>query len=114
MKRYRYVHRGDLSAVGSQTLRQSLHRAQTPFDDEQARDLLASLLTRVKGEHIFRIGSRPLHSKLFAGDSISATDGQSGTARTVEDSDVIKKGVITAVDEVGGTVGNVLPLPRPY
>ena len=78
--------------------------SQTQTNHERARDLVASLLTRGRGEYIFRIGTHPAHSKLFAGESISATDGQSGSTRTIEESDIIKKDITIVLDEIGGTV----------
>lgn len=49
-------------------------------DYESARDSLASLLTRWKGECIFRIGARPPVSTLFSGEPIDNASGWTGTS----------------------------------
>ncbi|KAJ3476836.1 hypothetical protein NLI96_g10887 [Meripilus lineatus] len=82
---------------------QTLLLSRTETNHDKARDIVASLLTQVKGEYIFRIGSHPAHSKIFAGESISASDGQTGTLRTIEELDIIKAEIAAVVDEVGGT-----------
>ncbi|KIK26976.1 hypothetical protein PISMIDRAFT_28218 [Pisolithus microcarpus 441] len=49
-------------------------------DYESARDSLASLLTRWKGECIFRIGARPPVSTLFSGEPVDNASGWTGTS----------------------------------
>ncbi|PSR74612.1 hypothetical protein PHLCEN_2v9678 [Hermanssonia centrifuga] len=75
-----------------------------PPDRDRARDTLASLLTRRRGEYIFRIGSRPLNAKLFAGEVITASDGTHGIPRTLEEIETLCSRIDEVVDEFGGKV----------
>lgn len=49
-------------------------------DYESARNSLASLLTRWRGECIFRIGARPPASTLFSGEPVDNASGWTGTS----------------------------------
>ncbi|KAH8107926.1 P-loop containing nucleoside triphosphate hydrolase protein [Cristinia sonorae] len=74
----------------------------TQTNHDRARDMVASILTRGRGEHIFRIGARPLHTKLFSGEEITAGDKDGGISRTVEELDILRERITEIVDEVGG------------
>lgn len=74
---------------------------------DRARDYIAFLLTRGRGEFIFRIGARPQHVKLFTGDTITAADSAGGTVRTAEELDVLKAAINEVVDEIGGKVSSI-------
>lgn len=84
--------------------RKKLLLSATPESREKARDLLASLLTRGRGEYIFRIGAQPDHTKLFAGQSISATDVSAGIAKTTEEVNLVRAELSQVADEIGGKV----------
>lgn len=71
---------------------------------DRARDVLASVLTRGRGEYIFRIGSFPPHASLFAYEPITANDAH-GTPRTAQELCSLHEGITNIVDEVGGKVG---------
>ncbi|TCD71239.1 hypothetical protein EIP91_011717 [Steccherinum ochraceum] len=81
---------------------QGLLLSDTPTNHDRARDLIASILTQGRGEHIFRIGARPQHAKLFSGEPIVEGDNAGGTIRTVEEIDTLKEKITEIVDEVGG------------
>ncbi|CAL1707577.1 unnamed protein product [Somion occarium] len=70
---------------------------------DRARDVLASVLTRGRGEYIFRIGSFPPHASLFAYEPITANDAH-GTPRTAQELCSLHEGITNIVDEVGGKV----------
>ena len=54
---------------------------------------------------MFRIGARPLHTKLFAAKGgLTEQDLTAGTRRTAEEVDVLKTRIAEIVDEVGGKV----------
>ncbi|KAH7904507.1 P-loop containing nucleoside triphosphate hydrolase protein [Hygrophoropsis aurantiaca] len=72
-------------------------------NDEAARNAIASLMTRHKGEYIFRIGARPPHTPLFAGEpSVDGAQGWIGVPRTDEEVTSLRIAVAQALDEVGG------------
>ncbi|KAI0374003.1 GTP-binding protein 1 [Pilatotrama ljubarskyi] len=81
---------------------QPLLLSRVPEKLEQARNLLASLLTRNRGEYVFRIGAHPPGTKLFAGQAANDEDGWQGTPRTVAELDTIIEETKVAVDELGG------------
>ncbi len=76
--------------------------SRLPEKLEQARNLIASLLTRTRGEYVFRIGAHPTGAKLFAGKVLNEEEGWLGTPRTVSELDTIIEETKKAVDEVGG------------
>lgn len=69
---------------------------------DQARDVIASALTRYRGEVVFKIGSRPAHDKLFSGEAIAVDSGAKGTPRSAEEVELLCKGLADIVDEIGG------------
>ncbi|KAI0092948.1 GTP-binding protein 1 [Irpex rosettiformis] len=69
---------------------------------DEARNQVAALLTRNRGEYVFRIGARPLHERLFTGESIRAEDGAIGTSRSLEEVNTLSTRLTTVVDELGG------------
>ncbi|KAG5715927.1 GTP-binding protein 1 [Termitomyces sp. T112] len=71
-------------------------------DHDEARDLVAGLLTQHKGEYVLRTGSQPSHTHLFEGNLTDVSDGWMGTPRTVEELDILKDQVTKVVEEVGG------------
>lgn len=71
---------------------------------DRARDLIASLLTRHRGEYIFRIGSRPPHTELYSGAALEGDEGWTGISRTEEEIDILCQGITATVEEVGGKV----------
>lgn len=75
----------------------------SPADHDRARDMVASLLTRHKGEYVFRIGSLPPLGKLMSGESINGP-GWTGTSRTQEEIDTLHRNLTNIVEEVGGKV----------
>lgn len=79
-------------------------------DHDEARDLIAGLLTQHKGEYVLRIGSQPSHTHLFEGGLTDASDGWIGSPRTVEELDILKKQVPKVAEEVGGKVRRILTL----
>ncbi|KAI8992990.1 P-loop containing nucleoside triphosphate hydrolase protein [Trametes punicea] len=81
---------------------QPLLLSRSPEKLEQARNLIASLLTRNRGEYIFRIGAHPSPAKLFAGQFTSEDEGWQGNPRTIEELDIIVEEAGAAVEELGG------------
>ncbi|TFK54207.1 GTP-binding protein 1 [Heliocybe sulcata] len=73
-------------------------------DHDRAKDALAQLLTRARGECVFRIGSRPPNIKLFAGEPLDGESGWSGVSRTLQEVEKLCKDVTACVEEVGGKV----------
>ncbi|KAH7929879.1 P-loop containing nucleoside triphosphate hydrolase protein [Leucogyrophana mollusca] len=72
-------------------------------NDEPARNAIASLMTRHKGEYIFRIGVRPPHSALFTGEPLDEdTRNWAGVPRTDEEVTSLRIEVAKALEEVGG------------
>ncbi|TDL22667.1 P-loop containing nucleoside triphosphate hydrolase protein [Rickenella mellea] len=83
---------------------QDLLLSKAQSDHDKGRDLLAALLTRNKGEYIFRLGAHPPHNPLFAGDLANAKDGWIGVSRTEEEMDGLIAETIRTAEEVGGKV----------
>ncbi|KAI9062861.1 P-loop containing nucleoside triphosphate hydrolase protein [Trametes sanguinea] len=81
---------------------QPLLLSRLPQNLETARNLIASLLTRNRGEYIFRIGAQPPPAQLFAGDSVSDEGEWQGTPRTTQELETIIEEAKAAVDELGG------------
>ena len=79
---------------------------------ESARDLVASLLTGSRGEFIFRIGARPAHNKLFAGEVLD--DGWTGTDRGMMQLDTLASNLIKTVEEVGGKASSQVRTPNVF
>ncbi|EKM54471.1 uncharacterized protein PHACADRAFT_174976 [Phanerochaete carnosa HHB-10118-sp] len=71
-------------------------------DTGRARDLVASILTRRRGELVFRIGVRPAHDKLFAGGDLRDSDPPQGVPRMAEEVDILCARIAEVVDELGG------------
>jgi hypothetical protein len=74
---------------------------------EKAKDLISGLLTRNRGEYIFRLGQRPPNSVLFNPQSKEQpikTDEWLGFARTTDEIDMLRKELTNLVEEVGGKV----------
>ncbi|KAJ3538012.1 hypothetical protein NM688_g6580 [Phlebia brevispora] len=90
---------------------QTLLLSANAADRDKARDLVAGLLTRCRGEFIFRIGARPIHARLFAGE---IADGETqGFSRTQEEMNILKAGIAEIVDEVGGKTSTLYEADKP-
>jgi len=72
-------------------------------DAGKAHDLIASLLTRHRGEYVFRIGALPQLSRLVSGEPIEDT-GWIGVTRTQTEVDKIHETAVTVVEQMGGKV----------
>lgn len=86
----------------------------TPFqallashDYDRARTSIAQLITGCKGEYIFRIGSRPPHSSLFAGENVDEATGWSGLPRTDIEVTSLRLSINRVIEELGGKVGGL-------
>ncbi|KAF8893332.1 GTP-binding protein 1 [Infundibulicybe gibba] len=71
-------------------------------DHDLARDTIAALITQHHGEYVLRIGSHPPHEGLFSGQLSDDSGGWIGTARTVQEIDMLRQNITSALDEVGG------------
>jgi GTPase len=69
---------------------------------ERARDMIASLLTRNRGEYVFRLGERPTNEHLFALASKVPETQFTGVARTTNELARLRKEMSVAAEEVGG------------
>src|ERR1700753_2978205 len=69
----------------------------------KAHDLIASLLTRHRGEYVFRIGALPPLSQLVAGEPIEDT-GWIGVTQTQAEVDKIHEMTVKVVEQMGGRV----------
>lgn len=81
---------------------QDLLLSSNTSNHERAHDIIASVLTRNRGEYILRIGAHPPHTKLFSGEPASDNKGWRGTSRTVDEVAILKQAVSQIVEEVGG------------
>ncbi|EMD37913.1 hypothetical protein CERSUDRAFT_114562 [Gelatoporia subvermispora B] len=81
---------------------QTLLLSKTPSDHDKARDLILSQLTRRRGEYIIRIGARPAHAKLFAGEAATDDDQWHGTPCTEDELNTLVIDVTHIVEESGG------------
>ena len=72
----------------------------------KAHDLIASLLTRHRGEYVFRIGALPPLSQLMSGEPIEDT-GWIGMTRTQVEVDKIHEATIKVVEQMGGKVSTL-------
>jgi hypothetical protein len=68
--------------------------------------MVASLLTRHRGEYVFRLGAQPPLSKLISGESIEGP-GWTGTSRTQEEIDNLCQELTKTVEEVGGKISTL-------
>ncbi|KAI0081229.1 P-loop containing nucleoside triphosphate hydrolase protein [Panus rudis PR-1116 ss-1] len=80
---------------------------------ERARDLLAAVLTRGRGEYIMRIGALPPHAKIFAGEPVSPGDIQRGAPRTADEVKLLHEELTQIVDEIGGKVSTLYESTEP-
>ncbi|KAI0049854.1 P-loop containing nucleoside triphosphate hydrolase protein [Auriscalpium vulgare] len=71
-------------------------------DPEEAKNLLAMLLTRRKGELIFRIGARPPRTQLFQNAPLDDAEGWAGPAQTEEQVEVLVGALTQTVEDIGG------------
>ncbi|KZP34701.1 P-loop containing nucleoside triphosphate hydrolase protein [Athelia psychrophila] len=71
-------------------------------DHNQARDLIAALLTRHRGEYIFRIGARPPNTAPLSGESLKDGEAWSGIARNGQEISLLQQEITATVEEVGG------------
>ncbi|KAL0576667.1 hypothetical protein V5O48_005327 [Marasmius crinis-equi] len=69
---------------------------------DQARDIVATLITQHHGEYVLRIGAQPAHDTLFAGELTDESDGWKGIERTVEQLESLHTQVTSVVEEIGG------------
>ncbi|KAI0329403.1 P-loop containing nucleoside triphosphate hydrolase protein [Cubamyces sp. BRFM 1775] len=81
---------------------QTLLLSRLPENLEKARNLIASLLTRNRGEYVFRLGAHPSATKLFAGQVSNEKEEWQGAPCNVEELDIIVQEAQAAVDELGG------------
>ncbi|KAG5642223.1 hypothetical protein DXG03_003392 [Asterophora parasitica] len=80
----------------------TLLQSNVPAEQDNARDMIAALLTQHRGEYVLRLGMQPPHAHLFAGDLTDESDGWVGVQRTEEELDLLKERVTRTVEEVGG------------
>jgi hypothetical protein len=73
--------------------------------NEDARNAISALITRQRGEYVFRIGARPPRAALYANNTSDDVEGWYGSARhSQEDVDKIEQGLIDIVEDIGGKV----------
>lgn len=75
-------------------------------DVDKAHDLIASLLTRHRGEYVFRIGALPPLSHIVSGEPIEDT-GWIGVTRTQAEVDKMHEMTIKVVEQMGGKVSTL-------
>ncbi|KAF9792749.1 P-loop containing nucleoside triphosphate hydrolase protein [Thelephora terrestris] len=90
----------------ARTLDDSEEEIQTDAEVGQAHDLIASLLTRHRGEYVFRIGALPTLSQLMFGEPIEGT-GWVGVTRSQAEVDKIHEMTIKVVEQMGGKVSTL-------
>ena len=78
--------------------------SEDDVDKEQARDILSNLLTTHRGEHVLRLGRRPLHPTLFNPDPSTASDDWIGTPRSDKELAKMVEEVTRLVEDIGGKV----------
>lgn len=71
-----------------------------------AHDLIASLLTRHRGEYVFRIGALPPLSRLISGEPTEDTEWV-GVAREQAETDKIHNMTVKVVEQMGGKVSTL-------
>lgn len=75
-------------------------------DCGKAHDLIASLLTRHRGEYVFRIGALPPLSHLISGEPIEDT-GWIGVTRTQAEVNKLHEMTVKVVEQMGGKVSTL-------
>jgi hypothetical protein len=70
----------------------------------QAKDSIATLLTRQGGEYLFRLGARPPITPLFFDEDLDNADNWTGNRRTEGDVDAMIVRLCQLVEDVGGKV----------
>jgi hypothetical protein len=81
--------------------------SRNPSESERAKDIISGLLTRNRGEFIFRLGQRPPNAILFnpqSKEQPAKTDEWLGVARTPDEINMLRKELTNLVEEVGGKV----------
>ena len=73
---------------------------------DKAHDLIASLLTRHRGEYVFRIGALPPLSHIVSGEPIEDT-GWIGVTRTQSEVDKLYEMTVKVVEQMGGKVSTL-------
>ncbi|PPQ98634.1 hypothetical protein CVT24_003967 [Panaeolus cyanescens] len=76
--------------------------SENPADHHNARDQIASLLTRNNGEYVLNIGEQPPRTKLYANDVDEGSEDWTGNPCTAANLDNLRERITSAVDEVGG------------
>jgi hypothetical protein len=71
---------------------------------DRARDMIAGLLTRNRGEYIFRLGARPTNEHLFAPPPKGTDLSWNGAERTIDELATLRREMTLATEEVGGKV----------
>ncbi|KAH9998517.1 P-loop containing nucleoside triphosphate hydrolase protein [Russula compacta] len=82
--------------------------------DNQARDLIAILLTRRGGEHLLRLGARPRRAPLTANEDLYNVDGWTGNQKTEAEIDSMIAHLGQLVEEVGGKACTLLREGEPH
>jgi hypothetical protein len=82
---------------------QTLLLSGAAADHDHARDLIAALITRHRGEYVFRIGSQPPRAKLHSGEDFD-DEVWTGISRTEQEVDTLRQEIAVTVEEVGGKV----------
>ena len=80
--------------------------SKTEEDVGKAHDLIASLLTRHRGEYVFRIGALPPLPQLISGEPIEDT-GWIGVTRTQAEVDKLHEMTVKVVEQMGGKVSTL-------
>ncbi|KAI0063582.1 GTP-binding protein 1 [Artomyces pyxidatus] len=83
---------------------QTLFLSSTDGEYEQGKDLIATLLTRGRGELLLRLGAQPPRDILFSNDSIDDADGWIGVERTEDQVESLRANITRAVEDLGGKV----------
>jgi len=78
--------------------------SNTATDHDEARDLIATILTQHHGEYVLRLGAQPPITGLFAGEVTDGSEGWTGIFRTKQEIDNLRQEITSAVEEVGGKV----------
>ena len=87
-------------------LQKLLLSSETDGDVGKAHDLMASLLTRHRGEYVFRIGALPPLSQLISGEPIEDASWV-GVTRTQVEIDKIYEMTVKVVEQMGGKVSTL-------
>jgi hypothetical protein len=73
-------------------------------EGSQARDLIATLLTRQGGEYLLRLGARPPRAPLLSDENIDNANSWTGYRRSEGEIDAMIAHLGQLVEEVGGKV----------